>query len=94
MAHFAYVVDGVVERVHVVANPVITDSQGVEQEALGQQFLGNLHGLPSENFIQCSYNSSVRGVYPGPGFTYDPIEDVFIGPELIMTSVEVPDEAV
>ena len=33
MAHFAYVVDGVVERVHVLANPVLIDEDYVEQEA-------------------------------------------------------------
>ena len=86
MAHYAYVVDGVVQRVHVLANPVITDSQGVEQEALGQDFLANLHGLVAENFIQCSYNGNFRGIYPGVGYSYDRVTDVFIAPE-------VPDEA-
>jgi hypothetical protein len=90
MAHFAYVVDGVVKRVHVVANAVITDSEGVEQEASGQEFLANLHGLVADNFIQCSYNASMRGVYPGPGFAYDPVADLFVAPE----PAEVPDEAV
>jgi hypothetical protein len=87
MAHYAYVVDGVVQNVLVVANPVITDENGVEQEALGQQFLANLYGLVAENFIQCSYNANFRGVYPGPGYTYDPLADVFTAPE-------VPDEVV
>jgi hypothetical protein len=86
MAHYAYVVDGVVQQVHVLANPVITDSEGVEQEALGQEFLANLHGLVAENFIQCSYNENFRGIYPGPGYSYDPVADVFTAPE-------VPDEA-
>lgn len=81
MAHFAYVVDGVVERVHVLANPVITDEDGVEREALGQTFLGNLHGLPSENFVQCSYNANFRGNYPAVGFTYDSELDGFIPPK-------------
>jgi hypothetical protein len=80
MAHFAYVVDGVVERVHVLANPVITDGEGVEHEALGQEFLANLHGYQPEELVQCSYNGNFRGVYPGTGFTYDPIADVFFAP--------------
>jgi hypothetical protein len=54
MAHFAYVVDGVVERVHVLANPVITDGEGVEHEALGQEFLANLHGYQPEELVQCT----------------------------------------
>jgi hypothetical protein len=81
MAHYAYVVDGVVERVYVLANAVITDDDGVEQEALGQAFLGDLHGLPADNFIQCSYNGNFRGNYPGVGFTYDKTLDAFIPPK-------------
>jgi hypothetical protein len=68
-------------------NKVITDTQGVEQEAMGQEFLGSLYGENPEHFIQCSYNGNFRGVYPGVGFTYDPMADVFVAPE-------VPDEAV
>jgi hypothetical protein len=87
MAHFAYVVDGVVRRVHGVANPVITDEDGVEEEALGQAFLADLHGYDPAELVQCSYNGNFRGVYPGPGYTYDPVTDLFVAPE-------VPDEAV
>ena len=81
MAHFAYVVDGVVERVHVLANPVLIDEDYVEQEAFGQEFLSNLHGLPPENFVQCSYNANFRGNYPAVGFTYDSDLDGFIPPK-------------
>jgi len=87
MAHFAYVVDGVVQRVHGLANPVITDEDGMEQEALGQAFLADLHGYNPDELVQCSYNANFRGVYPGPGYTYDPVADLFIAPE-------VPDEVV
>jgi len=82
MAHYAYVVDGVVQNVLVLANPVITDENGVEQEALGQQFLANLYDLVAENFIQCSYNANFRGVYPGVGYGYDSVADVFVAPEV------------
>ena len=87
MAHYAYVVDGVVQKVHVLANPVLLDEDGVEQEALGQAFLADLHGYNPDELVQCSYNANFRGVYPGPGYTYDPVADVFVAPE-------VPDEAV
>jgi len=87
MAHYAYVVDGVVQKVHVLANPVLLDEDGVEQEALGQAFLADLHGYNPDELIQCSYNANFRGVYPGPGYSYDPVADVFVAPE-------VPDEAV
>jgi hypothetical protein len=82
MAHYAYVVDGVVQNVLVLANPVITDENGVEQEELGQQFLANLYDLVAENFIQCSYNANFRGVYPGVGYGYDSVADVFVAPEV------------
>ena len=82
MAHYAYVVDGVVQNVLVLANPVITDENGVEREALGQQFLANLYDLVAENFIQCSYNANFRGVYPGVGYGYDSVADVFVAPEV------------
>jgi hypothetical protein len=87
MAHFAYVIDGVVQKVHVLANPVLIDEDGVEQETLGQAFLADLHGLIAENFIQCSYNGNFRGYYPGVGWGYDSVADVFVPP------VEVEDEA-
>jgi hypothetical protein len=87
MAHYAYVVDGVVQKVHVLANPVLLDEDGVEQEALGQAFLADLHGYNPDELVQCSYNANFRGVYPGPGYTYDPVADLFIAPE-------VPDEVV
>ena len=80
MAHFAYVVDGIVQRVHVVNNDVIT-VDGVESEGLGQAFLSELHGLPAEGFVQCSYNGSIRANYPGPGWVFDSVRDAFIAPE-------------
>jgi hypothetical protein len=87
MAHFARVIDGVVVKVHVLANPVLLDEDGVEQEALGQAFLADLHGYNPDELVQCSYNANFRGIYPGPGYTYDPVADLFIAPE-------VPDEVV
>jgi hypothetical protein len=90
MAHFAKVIDGRVVRVHVLANDVITDDEGVEHEEWGQEFLAALHGYEPEELVQCSYNASFRGVYPGVGFTYDADLDEFLTP----VSAEVPDEAV
>lgn len=80
MAHFARVIGGTVVKVHVVANAVITDGNGVEQESLGQQFLADLHGYDSSELLQCSYNGNIRGVYPMPGYTYDATNDVFVAP--------------
>lgn len=81
MAHFARVIDGRVVKVHVLANPVITDDDEVEHEEWGQEFLANLHGYQPGELIQCSYNSNFRAHYPGIGFTYDPERDAFIPPK-------------
>jgi hypothetical protein len=78
MAHFAELdPDNIVIRVVVVANEDITGPDGQEQEALGKAFLRNLLG---GRWVQCSYNGTFRGCYPGPGFTYDPVADVFVPP--------------
>lgn len=81
MAHFAQVIDGKVANVHVVANEVITDTDGVEQEELGKAFLAGLHGYNPDDIIQCSYNHNFRGRYPGVGFVYDAELDAFYPPQ-------------
>lgn len=80
MAHFAYIQNGFVRKVHVVDNAVITDSDGVEQESLGREYLAQLHGYSVSDLVQCSYNGTIRGVYPGAGFIYDEVNDVFVAP--------------
>jgi hypothetical protein len=63
-----------------VANGVITDADGVEHEELGKKFLSELHGYPASQAVQCSYNASFRGAYPGAGWSYDSVNDVFVEP--------------
>ena len=91
MAHFAHLVNAYVRKVHVVANEVITDKNGVEQEKLGKSYLSKLWGYSTKQLVQCSYNGNFRGVYPGPGFTYDSKLDQFIAP--IVEEVLEPDNA-
>ncbi len=71
MAHFARIQDGKVIDVHVVVNAVIADHEGVEQENIGQAFLANLWGGDPLEYVQCSYNATMRGCYPGVGYTWD-----------------------
>lgn len=85
MAHYARVIDGVVVQVHVVANAVITDENGVEHEEIGQKFLADLHGYELSDLVQCSYNGNIRGVYPGVGWSYDSVNDVFVPPVVEVT---------
>ena len=68
MAHFAEILNGIVQRVTVVHN---------NHEAEGAQFC---HDLLGGEWIQCSYNNRIRKQYPGAGYTYDKINDVFIAP--------------
>lgn len=70
MAHFAEIKDGIVQRVLVVNDA---------DQHRGQDFLANDLGLGG-TWIQCSYHGNIRKQYPGIGFTYDPVADVFIGP--------------
>jgi hypothetical protein len=78
MAHFAEL-DGnnVVLQVIVVNNTELLDSDGVEQESLGQAFCANLLG---GNWKQTSYNATFRKNYAGIGYSYDTDLDAFIPP--------------
>lgn len=73
MAHFAKLSGSTVERVEVVANSIATD------EAAGIAFLRSLYGEET-SWLQCSYNANIRKQYPGPGYTYDAVADVFVCP--------------
>ena len=81
MAHFARVINGTVVKVHTLADEVMTDDDGVEQESLGQAFLADLHGYDPSELVQASYHANFRGHYPGAGWSYDEALDAFIPPK-------------
>jgi hypothetical protein len=78
MGHFARIEDNMVREVIVVANAAMNDKPFPDSEPIGQDMLAEsgFVGL----YLQCSYNSSFRGCYPGIGYTYDPALDVFVPP--------------
>ena len=77
MAHFAQIVDGIVNQVIVVHNnELLVD--GVENEQKGVEFCHNLLG---GEWIQTSYNNNIRKQYAGVGFTYDAVKDQFVAPK-------------
>ena len=77
MAHFATLDESnIVTQVDVVANDVILDGDGNEQEQLGINFLTALYG--AGNYKQTSYNKNFRKNYAGVGYTYDAVKDKFI----------------
>jgi hypothetical protein len=87
MAHYARVENGIVADVHCLNNAVITDPEGHEVEALGQTFLANLWGYDPLHYVQCSYNATMRGCYPGVGYTWD--GTVFAPPVIVEPEPEV-----
>ena len=80
MAHFAKIgLNSKVLEVQVVANEVLHDSNGVEQEVNGIDFLTKLTGWAI--WKQTSYNGNMRKNYAGIGDTYDEDRDAFISPK-------------
>jgi hypothetical protein len=79
MAHFAEIQDGIVRQVIVVNNEVLLDENGVEQESIGAQFCHDTFG---GEWVQTSYNGTMRGKYAGQG-------DIWDGTNFISPSADV-----
>jgi|TARA_R110002126_G_scaffold240199_2_gene383467 hypothetical protein len=80
MAHFAKIgLNNKVTEVLLVHNNELLDSEGVEQEVNGINFLTKLTGWAI--WKQTSYNNNIRKNYAGIGFTYDEDRDAFIPPK-------------
>jgi hypothetical protein len=90
MASFAKIgLNNKVIAVHSVHNNELKDSNGVEQEVNGIEFLTNLHGWAI--WKQTSYNTKggvhssggtpLRKNHAGIGYTYDEDRDAFIPPK-------------
>jgi hypothetical protein len=92
MASFAKLDNNnIVTTVVSVVNDVLKDSNEVEQETIGVQFLKNLYNEPNAIWKQTSYNT-IGGVHSnnktpfrknhaGIGFQYDLQRDAFIAPK-------------
>jgi hypothetical protein len=68
MAHFAKVEDGIVREVIVIKNEVLFDEDGIEQESIGAQFCHDTFG---GEWVQTSYNATMRNKYAGDGDIWD-----------------------
>ena len=90
MASFAKIgLNNKVIEVLSVNNEVLKDSNGIEQEAIGIDFLTKLTGYPV--WKQTSYNTNggvhslggtpLRKNYSGIGYHYDQARDAFIPPK-------------
>lgn len=78
MAHFANILDNVVQNVIVVANDDCGGGEFPDSEPIGQVFIASL-GIPG-TWLQCSYHANFRGVYPSVTYTYDADADEFVTP--------------
>ena len=88
MASFAKIENNIVTTVVSVVNEVLKDSNGIEQESIGIQFLKNLYNEPNAIWKQTSYNTHggvhdnngtpLRKNHAGIGMTYDEGRNAFI----------------
>ena len=90
MARFAKIgMNSKVIQVLVLDNKNMLDSNGVENEAVGQQYLERHNNWPAQMWIQTSYNTlsgkhnsgddskAFRGNYAGLGYTWDEDNNIF-----------------
>jgi hypothetical protein len=77
MAHFAQIIDNIVVNVIVVHNNELL-IDGIENEQKGKNFCNKLLG---GEWVQTSYNNSIRKQYAGIGFSYDAVKDQFVRPQ-------------
>jgi hypothetical protein len=81
MAYFAKLGTGnIIEQVISINNSVITDSNGIEQEQLGVDFINKLYNT-RDVWKQTSYNNNIRKNFAGIGYQYDQTRDAFISPK-------------
>ena len=92
MASFAKLnSENIVITVESVVNEVLKDLNGVEQEAIGINFLKTLYNEPNSVWVQTSYNTHggvhsnngtpFRKNHASIGYTYDSQRDAFIPPK-------------
>ena len=88
MAHFAKLgANGKVIQVLTMDNNNMLNADGVEDEAVGQQWLERHNNWPAQMWIQTSYNTQggqhklggtpFRGNYAGIGYTWDEDDQIF-----------------
>jgi len=90
MATFVKIENNIVITGVSVVNDVLKDSNGIEQESIGIEFLKSLYGQ-NTNWKQTSYNTHggvhsnggtpFRKNHAGIGFSYDEARDAFIPPK-------------
>ena len=88
MAHFAKLgANGKVIQVLTLNNDDMLNADGVEDEAVGQQYLERHNNWPAQMWVQTSYNTAgnqhknggtaFRGNYAGIGYSWDEDDQIF-----------------
>ena len=90
MAHFAKLgANGKVIQVLTLDNKDMLNADGIEDEAVGQQYLERHNNWPAQMWIQTSYNTqgnkhnsgddskAFRGNYAGIGYSWDEDNNIF-----------------
>ena len=90
MAHFAKLgANGKVIQVLTLDNKDMLNADGIEDEAVGQQYLERHNNWPAQMWIQTSYNTqgnkhnsgddskAFRGNYAGIGYSWDEDDQIF-----------------
>lgn len=85
MAHYAFLdSNNIVVKVLTGVDETVTQlDNGVEVGGSTQaweQFYENQSWHAGLTCKRTSYNGNIRGVYAGIGYTYDPVNDVFVAP--------------
>lgn len=82
MAYFAKLDEtNVVTEIIAVSNEICGEPTLAfpDTDSAGRAFIANTLRL-NGTWLQCSFNGSFRGCYPGVGYTYDAALDIFVAP--------------
>ena len=106
MAHFAKLgANGKVIQVLTLDNKDMLNADGIEDEAVGQQYLERHNNWPAQMWIQTSYNTSgnkhnsgddskaLRGNYAGIGYIWDEDNNIFFPPKPYASWVKNTEDA-
>jgi hypothetical protein len=74
MAHYAFLDDDNLVVEVIVGIDETEVIQGLDTETWYENFRG-------KTCKRTSYNNNIRGTYAGVGYSYDPVEDIFITPK-------------
>ena len=99
MAHFAKISDtNQVLSVETVDNEDVKNSEGIETESIGQQYLETHSNWPANMWVQTSYNTlgnqhklggtPLRGNYAAIGFEWDSTNNIFWPPKPFASCVK------